>query len=256
MAAKKAAKKARERRPPKPPPKKAARARNVAGAGAAQREIEKLTTRARKLEADLEVSEQEKLRLAAQLTTMEAECKRYFDSYVDVELQNTNVANLYVASLRLHSTLDRDDVITAIQEIVINLIGSEELAIFELDPERRTPSLVSSFGVDPRPLHGVKTGVGVIGRSLASGEIFVATADRASRGPERDGAASPEDAHVTACVPLVVGGRVTGAVAIFRLLEHKRSLEDVDHELFSLLGTQAATALYCTRLLSERASAR
>jgi GAF domain-containing protein len=55
---------------------------------------------------------------------------------------------------------------------------------------------------------------------------------------------------MTACVPLVVDGRVTGAVAIFRLLEHKRGLEDVDSELFSLLGTQAATALYCTRLVS------
>jgi hypothetical protein len=41
---------------------------------------------------------------------------------------------------------------------------------------------------------------------------------------------------------------VTGAIALFRLLPQKPALEDVDHELFELLATHAATALYCTRL--------
>ena len=37
-------------------------------------------------------------------------------------------------------------------------------------------------------------------------------------------------------------------IAIHRLLAHKAGLEPLDHELFDLLATHAATALYCTSL--------
>ena len=40
--------------------------------------------------------------------------------------------------------------------------------------------------------------------------------------------------------------RVTGAIALFRLLPQKTALEAVDRELFDLLATHAAMALYCT----------
>jgi hypothetical protein len=36
-----------------------------------------------------------------------------------------------------------------------------------------------------------------------------------------------------------------------RLLEQKRSIEPVDYELFDLLATHAATALYCANLHAE-----
>jgi hypothetical protein len=41
---------------------------------------------------------------------------------------------------------------------------------------------------------------------------------------------------------------VTGAIAIYRLLPQKSGFEEVDRELFELLATHAATALYCTSL--------
>jgi hypothetical protein len=41
---------------------------------------------------------------------------------------------------------------------------------------------------------------------------------------------------------------VTGLIALFRLLSHKPSFEAVDREIFDLLASQAAIALYCTRL--------
>ena len=49
-----------------------------------------------------------------------------------------------------------------------------------------------------------------------------------------------------------VDGRVTGAIAIFRLLPQKQdSLEPVDEELLGLLASQAGIALYCTQLHRE-----
>jgi hypothetical protein len=41
---------------------------------------------------------------------------------------------------------------------------------------------------------------------------------------------------------------VTGAIALFRLLPQKAGFQAVDRELFDLLATHAATALYCSGL--------
>jgi hypothetical protein len=52
-----------------------------------------------------------------------------------------------------------------------------------------------------------------------------------------------------ALIPLRLGQEISGAVAIFGLLPQKNgTFEEVDLELFDLLATHAATALYCTRL--------
>ena len=45
--------------------------------------------------------------------------------YVEIEEENNNLANLYVASYQLHSTLDSSEVLKVVLEIVINLIGAE-----------------------------------------------------------------------------------------------------------------------------------
>ena len=71
--------------------------------------------------------------------------------YTEIEQQNSNLANLYVASYRLHGTLDRQEVIDTIQEIIANLVGSEEAGLFELDPATRTLELVASFGLPATP---------------------------------------------------------------------------------------------------------
>jgi hypothetical protein len=190
-------------------------------------------------EADRQQGRQ--IELESHLREIEEANRRFSDEYLKVERQNSNLASLYVASYRLHGTVERDEVVLAIQEIVANLIGSEELAILEREPEGRELSLVASFGVDAAPLRHVVLGAGRIGRAAATGEIYV-------RGEEDGGGASAAESQVTACIPLTLAGNVTGVIAIFRLLSHKPALEAADHELFDLLASQAAVALYCTRL--------
>ena len=198
-------------------------------------EVTKLRARVRVLEVELETERRERRRAEERAAEIETEAKRYYDHYVNVEVQNANVANLYVASTRLNETLRRDEVLEAIQEIVINLIGSEELAIYELSGGALR--LASSFGTIATELHEVPLGRGLIGRATANGETWVV-------GNGDAAGALPSEASLTACIPLRVDGRVIGAIAIFRLLRHKRGLEDVDRELFALLGTQAAAALH------------
>ena len=133
--------------------------------------------------------------------------------------------------------------LTTIQEIVVNLIGSEEVAIFEFSDDANEFQLASSFGVDLSRLKSFKAGSGPIGQRLLGGEVFVN--DHVSGGEDK----------LTACVPLRVGERTIGAILVFRLLEHKQGLQPVDHELFELLGIHASTALYCANLHQLTAAA-
>lgn len=206
-----------------------------------EREVSRQQAQVAALRADGERLQQEEVALKAQLDRNRKETAAFSSRYEEIEHQNSNLANMYVASYRLHGTLDRKEVIAAIQEIIANLIGSEEAALFELDPETKSLQLTASFGVDPDVWRSVALGAGVIGHAAQTGETFVAGEGELvpTEGPE---------SGLTACVPLKLDGRVMGAIAIFGLLPQKVAIEELDRELFDLLATQAAFALYCTGL--------
>jgi hypothetical protein len=196
------------------------------------------------LEGELDRERKDRLRIEERVAAIDAERRAYLERYLEVEAQNTNVSNLYVATLRLHSSIDHQDVLAAIHEIVINLVGSEELAVFETNAQGSTLVLSSSHGIDRTAFDKIAVGVGIIGSCAASGRTYV---PGASHGAARSGS----ERNLTACVPLMVEGVVTGAVAIFGLLGHKPGLQPIDHQLLALIGTHAATALYCTALVEH-----
>lgn len=163
-----------------------------------------------------------------------AESEQYLAQFAQLEQNNANLANLYVASYQLHGTLDRAAVLGAVQEIVINLIGSEQFGIYERQPGVNDFQLIASVGMP----EGVKlnTKAGSAGWVVENGETYLGGGD------------DDDEFDLVACIPMKLDGRVTGLIAIHRLLAHKSGLEPLDHELFDLLATHAATALYCTSL--------
>ncbi len=200
------------------------------------------------LQKDVESHWLERERLQKSLAAIEEENRRFSEQYVGVEQQNTDLASLYVASYRLHATLDRGEALSIVQDIICNLIGSEEIAIFEADGSGSDLSLVACLGVEPGPFRSVPLGRGVIGRCARTGEIYLA-------GRDDDAGRRPEEGDLSACIPLHFDGRLLGVVAIFRLLPQKSGLVALDHELFDLLATHAARALYCTELQARVAGA-
>ncbi len=211
----------------------------------AQLKEEKLRLQERLLTAreELDRVRGEEVSLQRRLANVEAIQKHFSEQFDQVEQQNSNLANLYVASYRIHATLDRKEVLTIIQEIIINLIGCEELGIFEVNSNGSALSLLTSFGIDPARYQTIPLGLGLIGHAALTGETYLAahTHKSGTRG-------LPEEADLTACIPLKLDGKVTGAIGLFRLLPQKPCLEALDHELFDLLATHAAMALYCTGL--------
>jgi hypothetical protein len=177
--------------------------------------------------------------LMEQIAQMDATSRAFTARYLEVEQANSSLANLYVASYRIHGSLERDDVLSTLCEILINLIGTEEFAIFERDADLATMRCTVAFGIDRARVPSVRVGSGQLGEAIAIGAPFVSPADPA---PTAAGC------KVIASVPLWVGERVVGAIVVYGLLAHKSTLEPCDVELFNLLATHGATALYCSAL--------
>jgi GAF domain-containing protein len=159
------------------------------------------------------------------------------------EEQMANMASLYIAVNSLHAALDRTAVLASVQDVVTTLIGSEEMAIFEVDCDHRRLNLLASQGIEPGRYQQVDLGQGLIGTAASTGESVIRTE---GGSVDRQG-----DDAITACIPMKIGQRVLGVIAIFRLLPHKGGLTSVDLDLLDLLSTHAAVALLFTRLYSE-----
>lgn len=174
-----------------------------------------------------------------------AEHERLFEQYAAVESQNESLASLYVATYRLHGDLRRGAALSVIEEIVANLIGSEEVVIFEGSPDDDVLTPTHVVGVDLERLGKIEVGEGTIGRVYASGTPYLTDT---SLGVNSVEGPAHSESQLTACYPLTIGGEPFGAIAIFRLLEQKPSLEPLDLEILDLLATQAAPALYAATL--------
>lgn len=223
------------------------------------KENERLRFRIAQLEETIEKSEnEEKVRLYEDRIRMleeelnsllekyrkvEEENKDFASKYVEVETENNNLANLYVASYQLHSTLDFNEVLRIVLEIVINLIGAEKFAIFLMDERTNELVPVASEGLFLNDMPKVKTGEGTIGRVAKEGESYFS---------ENIAHASMVDAiSPGVCIPLKIKEHVIGVISIYSLFVQKTGFSNMDYELFNLLAGHAATAIFSSRLYSQ-----
>lgn len=158
--------------------------------------------------------------------------------FASIERISFNLMNLYVTSHRLHASLDREEVLCAIKETIINLVGSEDFGVYELDESQRLLRLVAFFAELPECCRTVRVDDPPIGTLALTGETHFAEPGTGPSVPS-------SDKRVQVIVPLRLGSRVSGAIVIFGLLPQKNgALEDVDLELFDLLASHAAVALH------------
>ena len=174
------------------------------------------------------------------LENAERENGQFAQRYVEIEEENNNLANLYVASYQLHSTLDLDEVLQIIMEIVINLVGAEVFAVYLLNEETSELTAVAAEGEEVSEFPRVKLGSGILGTAVAVKEATCWNTER-----------SEDLTQPIVCVPLTVQDRPIGAIAVYGLLQQKDGFSPLDHELFNMLGGHAATALFAARLYSQ-----
>ncbi|MFQ5882188.1 MAG: GAF domain-containing protein [Candidatus Methylomirabilales bacterium] len=180
--------------------------------------------------------------LEQRFAEMEQEGLDFAAKYAEVQQQNENLANLYVASYQLHSTLDPDEVIEIVKEILTNLVGVEALVIYVVEKKSGTLTTVAAEGVPPQLASGtLELAPEVRGKVLDLGESYYAENENVH----------PERGHPLAAIALKIKKEVVGVIALFKLLTQKAHLTSTDHELLNLLAGHAATAIVSSRLYSD-----
>jgi hypothetical protein len=161
-----------------------------------------------------------------------------------LEAQYRRLMHFYAAAQKLLASESREDLFAAIQEVVTNLIGCEEIGIFRINEEKCNLSCVSSLGLDQAGLEYIPIGCSLIGATMLNREPYFGGATKYRL---------PQEANITACVPLHWNNRLLGAIGIFRLLPQKPVLTAEDKELLHLVGKMASTLLLCTAVDGCRA---
>ncbi len=161
----------------------------------------------------------------------------------EIEGQHNQLANLYVASYQLHATLSFQEVIDTLKEILINLVGAEIFALFWVDERQGILKTEACEGADHFVPSEVHYKGGVLAGAAQRGESYYAD----PLPPRRP----PDPARPIACIPLRIGERVIGVIAIYGLLEQKARFTPGDFELFTLLAGHAATALFASKLFEQ-----
>ncbi len=189
--------------------------------------VHELIEKVQRLEADHS-------EMVKRFAEVEAENRSFANRYIEIENENNNLLNIYVASYQLHSTLDFDEVLRIITEIILNFVGAERFAVVMVDEQGALHALVvedlepEEFANDPTVAKVLETGV-----AFFKDELQV------------------DDGRPAACVPLQIKEQTIGAIVIDRFLAQKTELAKVDHELFTLLVGHAATAIFSARLYTD-----
>jgi chemotaxis protein CheD len=144
-------------------------------------------------------------------------------------------ARLAAAHQRLKSSCPAE-VLEAMGEIVSQLLGCEEFVLLALEAGGTRFSLVAAMGLEQERLQTLRVPQGILGQVARHGVRYLA-------GRTSAAGASPHEAGLTACIPILVGERVGGVLAIFRMLPQKRGLYEEDLALLELLSLHGAAAL-------------
>ena len=195
----------------------------------------------RELLQKIERLETEKSELVSRYREAEAITTEFTARVQEVESEFANLANLFVASNQLHSSLSPRGVTRRIKEVLAQLVGAERYAMYLVNPEGEELIPIASEGVPGADLMPVRIAGTRIGDVLKKGSASVADSDP-SQGTLQD---------PPAVIPLSVDDRVVGTIAIFSTLAQKNKFDTVDFELFKLLGQHAAQALVAASLFAQ-----
>jgi len=186
--------------------------------------------------------EQEKDDLISRFRRAEAQSSTVAARVQEVELEFANLANLFVASNQIHSSLSPRGVTRRIKEVLAQIIGAERYCMYLVNEDGRELVPIASEGVPGGQLAPVRVDGTLIGEVFTEGSARVNEEAAPSAGTVE---------RPAAILPLSIDERVVGVIAIFATLSQKSSFDTVDFELFKLLGQHAAAALVSASLFVQ-----
>lgn len=195
----------------------------------------------RELLARIDRLESEKRELLSRFHRAEAVNSEFTARVQEVESEFANLANLFVASNQLHSSLSPRGVTRRIKEVLAQLVGAERYCMYLANSEGTELVPIAHEGVTGSALTPVKIADSELGQALLKGSASVSDLDPTSGTVQRP----------AAIIPLSVDEKTVGVIAIFSTLAQKKRFDTVDFELFKLLGQHAAAALVSASLFAH-----
>ena len=155
------------------------------------------------------------------------------------EQKLARAAQLFASVSELHSSNDPVDVVTVIKEIVANLLGCEEMGVFEVWPLGPVFTYIDGIGIDADKFATLPPSHPLVQQAFTTSQVVV---------PADPTAESILGRPAAAIVPLRDGATVCGIVVLFTLLRQKPVLERADAELLDAVATHGGRALINARL--------
>jgi hypothetical protein len=152
----------------------------------------------------------------------------------ELEEQSSVFVNMTVTFQRLFATRNYVEVVGIVKEIMLNLIGAGEHEIRVLDKKRNCMVLITREG---KKYVESKEDARLISKTIEEGVLFVSDQTRLK-----------EKRVPMACIPLKIDKEVLGIIVINQLLAQKDRFTQYDKEMFELLGTYAAGAIYFSKI--------
>jgi GAF domain-containing protein len=180
--------------------------------------------------------------LERRVAELEGENIQLTERVLGAEQRLARAAQLYAAVAELHKTADTDEVVTVIKEIVANLLGCEEMGVYDVFPLGPVCTLVDGIGLEANRFGTLPPTHSLVRNAISTRRVLVPA----------DPMAEPLNGlPVSAVVPLVDADKVCGLVILFSMLRQKPVVEATDLDLLEALGAHAGRALIHARLREQ-----
>lgn len=177
------------------------------------------------------------IELETRLKHLESENRELTELCSRLQAQNEEISNLYVAKNRLHASLEAAEIMAVIRDILGELVGASEFAIFLVDPKRKALRRVTGVGVRNKP-DTVALGEGYVGKIAAKGKPYYYEQNDTPR----------PDGVPLAALPLKGEAGLIGIIVIWGVLSHKTGFSPIDLQLLELVAEHAPIALMSAHL--------
>jgi hypothetical protein len=178
-----------------------------------------------------------KSRLDELLTEARSSAHALADELEQVGDEHDLISHLFVGVAQLHASLKLRDIVAAVAETLINLVGTEDFALFVRDETSGRFEKLWSTGPKASQLGGFAGGQGAFGRAVAGDGIVY-------------------DEGSVATIPLA-GSLQPGcfaAVVVCSLVGHKPALTARDHQFLATFAEHGARALEAAIRLAQAPS--
>ncbi len=183
--------------------------------------------------------------VAGELAFSIANAQRYQETDEQLHQKIRELSTLQHVTAAIAATLDLGSVLSMIAEQVVRLSSSDRADIFECDEEGQNCRLITSWGG-----HWDERLRRVIMRTVTEGHpVAIVSAYDDMRFPELAALAYSEGYHSLFCIPLRIGERIIGAIALFTKEQRYFSYEQV--QMLSTFADEAAIAIENARLFKE-----